>query len=237
MPAESVDIDLYGSSGDVRRGHGHQRQRGSSLGRHRPMWTTRPTGGSSGGCGDYIRDRHVVYMLDARALCGCLEWIDWRSELGAQTNVCGPERVGRDIDRRPLELARHFGQVRARVRWQATSGDGGDVAVVEVDGLVESSAECGGEAGDNLLAGDLALLDSGDPPFGNTHAVGDLLLRQAAGLPDFGKAVPEGFGEQFLFAGIDSFFSADPGNVLGADVGPAYLAGHGRSPSCDRSFT
>jgi hypothetical protein len=32
------------------------------------------------------------------------------------------------------------------------SDDGGDVAVVEVDGLVEPSTECGGEAGNHVLA-------------------------------------------------------------------------------------
>jgi hypothetical protein len=41
-------------------------------------------------------------------------------------------------------------------RW---SGDGGDVAVVEVDGLVESAARGGGAAGQDLLSGDLAAFD------------------------------------------------------------------------------
>ena len=40
--------------------------------------------------------------------------------------------------------------------------DGGDVAVVEVDGLVQPSADGGGVAGEDVLAGDLALFDLGD---------------------------------------------------------------------------
>ena len=41
--------------------------------------------------------------------------------------------------------------------------DGGDVAVVEVDRLVESSAEGGGVAGEDVVSGDLAAFDLADP--------------------------------------------------------------------------
>jgi hypothetical protein len=46
---------------------------------------------------DYIRSRHVVYMLDARALCGCLAWTDWYREPNGRTDPRGLERVTADI--------------------------------------------------------------------------------------------------------------------------------------------
>ena len=46
---------------------------------------------------------------------------------------------------------------------EAQLRDGGDVAVVEVDGLVESAAEGGGVAGEDVVSGDLAAFDLADP--------------------------------------------------------------------------
>lgn len=39
-------------------------------------------------------------------------------------------------------------------------GDGGDVAVVEVDRLMESAAECGGEASEDVMACDMAIANA-----------------------------------------------------------------------------
>jgi hypothetical protein len=41
----------------------------------------------------------------------------------------------------------------------ASSCDGGDVSVVEVDRLVQSAAEGDGESGEDVLSGDLAAFD------------------------------------------------------------------------------
>lgn len=46
---------------------------------------------------NYIRNRHVVYMVDARALCGCLIWTDWYKESGGYTDARGPVRLSHDI--------------------------------------------------------------------------------------------------------------------------------------------
>src|SRR5689334_20856379 len=104
--------------------------------------------------------------------------------------------------------------------------DGGDVAVVEVDRLVESAAEGGGVAGEDIVSRDLAAFDLGDPALGDAHAVGDLLLGQAAGAADLGEAVPEDFGEHLALAGLDRVLPARAGDVLGPDVGPGHVAAH-----------
>jgi hypothetical protein len=46
---------------------------------------------------DYVRDRHVVYLLDARVLCGCLDWTDWRKDLGGHVDRRGPDRLHADM--------------------------------------------------------------------------------------------------------------------------------------------
>jgi hypothetical protein len=64
------------------------------------------------------------------------------------------------------------------------------VAVRFVDGLIQASADGGGVAGENVLAGDFALLDLVDASFGHAHALGDLLLGQSPGAADLGEPVP-----------------------------------------------
>ena len=65
--------------------------------------------------------------------------------------------------------------------------------------------------------------------------VGVSVLKGAA---YFGQSVPDQFVEQFLLAGRDGLFAAGAGDVLGADVLPSGVAGHGDgSPSSvARSF-
>ena len=117
------------------------------------------------------------------------------------------------------------------------SGDGGDVAVVEVDGLVEAASQRGGVAGEDVLSGDLAAFDLGDAALADAHAVGDLLLGEPAGAPDLGEAVSDDLGQKLTLAGLDRFFAADPGDVLGADVAPRDVAAHRCcSSSAARSF-
>src|SRR5689334_2782155 len=102
--------------------------------------------------------------------------------------------------------------------------DGGDVAVVEVDRLVEPAAEGGGVAGEDVVSRDFAAFDLGDPALGDAHPVGDLPLGQAAGAADLGAAVPEDLGEQLALTGVDRGLAAGAGDVLGADVVPGHVA-------------
>ena len=91
---------------------------------------------------------------------------------------------------------------------------------------MEPAAEGGGVAGEDVVSGDLAAFDLGDPALGDAHAVGDLLLGQAAGAADLGEAVSEDLGEHLALAGLDRFLAAGAGDVLGADVGPGHVAAH-----------
>ena len=112
--------------------------------------------------------------------------------------------------------------------------DGGDVTVVEVDGLVQTSAEGCSVSGENVLSGDLASFNLGNAALGDVHAVGDLLLGQAAGAADLGETVTHDGGEQRLLAGLDRLFAASAFDVGGANVAPARICRHGWLPSSFR---
>src|SRR5688572_22115667 len=88
------------------------------------------------------------------------------------------------------------------------SGDSRDVAVVEVDSLMEAPPQCGGIAGNYVLAGDLSLFDLRDATLGDAHALGNLLLGQTASPAHLRKAVPDNGCEQFLLSCLDGLFSA-----------------------------
>jgi hypothetical protein len=90
----------------------------------------------------------------------------------------------------------------------ASSCDGGDVSVVEVDRLVQSAAEGDGESGEDVLPGDLAAFDLRYSAFGDAHAVGDLLLGHAAGSAYLGEAVSDDLSQQFALASLDGGFAA-----------------------------
>jgi hypothetical protein len=55
---------------------------------------------------------------------------------------------------------------------------------------VEVAVEGGGVAGEDVVFRDLAAIDLVDPAFGDAHAVGGVLLCQAAGLADLSEASP-----------------------------------------------
>jgi hypothetical protein len=61
----------------------------------------------------------------------------------------------------------------------------------------------GGVVGEDFLSGDLAAFDLRHPPLPDTHAVGDLLLGQAARAANLGEAVSDDFGEQLPLARFD----------------------------------
>ena len=46
---------------------------------------------------------------------------------------------------------------------------------------MESAAECGGDASEDVMACDVALLDLGDTSLGDFHSVRDVLLGESAG--------------------------------------------------------
>jgi len=87
-------------------------------------------------------------------------------------------------------------------------GDHVGGAVAKVDGLGEqrmasnrcpggSASERRGVAGEDVLPRDLAAFDPGDAAFAHAHAVGDLLLHEAAGASNFGEAVSDALGHHF----------------------------------------
>lgn len=110
-------------------------------------------------------------------------------------------------------------------------GDGGDVAVVEVDALVQRAAERRSVAGENIVAGDVALLNLGDPALGDAHPIGDLLLGQLPVAPDLGQAVSLNRGQQFVLACCYGVFAAGPLGMGSADILPPGVAGHRLSSS------
>jgi hypothetical protein len=60
---------------------------------------------------------------------------------------------------------------------------------------MESAAERGGEASEDVMACDMALLDLGDASLGDSHSVGDVLLGESAGASYLGEAVADEFVE------------------------------------------
>ena len=72
---------------------------------------------------------------------------------------------------------------------------------------VEAAAERGGAAGLYVLSGDLAAFDLGDTALADTHAIGDLLLGEPAGAPDFGETVSDDLGQQLALTGLDHGFA------------------------------
>ena len=52
------------------------------------------------------------------------------------------------------------------------------------------------------MSADLAAFDLGHPAFRHAHAVGDLLLGQAAGTADLGEAVTRDLGQHLALTGL-----------------------------------
>jgi len=69
--------------------------------------------------------------------------------------------------------------------WSRKLCNGGNVSVLEVNGLVKSAAQSAGVSGKNILFRNFALFDLGDASFSDTHAIGDLLLCQTVAASDF----------------------------------------------------
>lgn len=85
--------------------------------------------------------------------------------------------------------------------------------------------------GSPRLPGDLAAFDLGDAALGDVHAVGDLLLGEAAGPTDLGQAVSDGLGEHLAFPGVDCGFAACPLEEQDADgAGAVFLEVGDRGP-------
>ena len=71
-------------------------------------------------------------------------------------------RIGHSSVAFPLKSGAHAVDHSAAGWWWvkvASSGDGGDVSVVEVDRLVQSAAEGDGESGEDVVSGDFAAFD------------------------------------------------------------------------------
>src|SRR5215470_3765244 len=93
------------------------------------------------------------------------------------------------------------------------SGDCGDVAVFEIDGLMQAPTEGGREPDEDVLAGDVALFDLGDPALGDAHPVGHLLLGQAPGTAHLRQSMPDQFVEEFLLGAGDRLLTAGAGDL------------------------
>jgi hypothetical protein len=132
-------------------------------------------------------------------------------------------RVGRPSPARPT------GSTGGR-NWG--SGDGGDVPVIEIDGLVQPPTQGSRVAGDDLLAGQLALFDLGDAALADPHPLGHL-LSQAAGPAHLGQTVADCNRQQLLHAGRHRLVVPIrlPGAVFrgyrhGWHLAPDHIVGH-----------
>nr|WP_261570330.1 hypothetical protein [Frankia gtarii] len=94
---------------------------------------------------------------------------------------------------------------------------------------MQPAAQGRGEPGDDVLPGDLALLDLGNPALGDAHPLGNLLLGQTPRPAHLCQPVTHRDREQFLLAGLDGVLTAGTGDLLGTDLRSSRVATHRRS--------
>jgi hypothetical protein len=116
------------------------------------------------------------------------------------------------------------------------SGDGGDVTIVEVDRLMESTTKSDGVPGEHILPRDLALLDLRNAALGDPHTLRDSLLGQPSTTANLSKPVPLYLGEEFLLACLNDVLAAGAFDMLSTNVLPACITGHDPPSSACRSF-
>src|SRR5215470_4750631 len=106
------------------------------------------------------------------------------------------------------------------------SGDCSNIAVVEVNRLVQSTTQGSSVTRKHVVARDLALLNLGYPPLRHTHPISNVLLGEAPAAPDFRKPATADRGEQLLLADPHGLLTPSPLNMRRAYVLPPRVTSH-----------
>lgn len=109
--------------------------------------------------------------------------------------------------------------------------DGGNIAVVEVDGLVEPATQRRGVTREYLVSRDFALFNLGYASLRDAHSIRDISLGETPATPDLGKPVTADGGEQFLLAGPHGILPAGPLDMRGTHIRPPRVTGRHLLPS------